>query len=122
MEGEPVGERTLALYFDAFSPAPAWDDLVQWPPDVFALTNVILDHTEGYRFVVGPPSGRRWPPLPDWNAEVRAAARARRDASGRPRGELPALVRRCWDTVTRDRGTPLGKIRDGRAWALIDAL
>jgi hypothetical protein len=115
-------ERTVSSYFGAFAPAPEWDELVWWPPDVFALANLILDHTESYRFVIAPPAGRRWPPLPDWNAEVRAAGRAWREVGGAPGGEPPALVRRCWDTLTRGRDTPLATVRNGDAWELIEAL
>ena len=66
--------HTIASYFDAFAPAPAWDELLRWPPDVFALSNLVLDHTEAYRFVVAPPAGKRWPPVPDWTSEVTHAA------------------------------------------------
>ena len=110
-------ERTVASYVGAFGPAPAWDDLVRWPPDVFALANLVLDHTEGYRFVVAPPSGRRWPPLPRWNEEVRAAGRDWR--SGR---ELPPLVRACWSVVSRLRDAPLPALRNGEPWELVEAL
>jgi hypothetical protein len=50
--------RTLESYFRAYGPAPEWDDIVNWPPDVFALTSLVLQHTESYRFVVAPPDGR----------------------------------------------------------------
>ena len=114
--------RTIRGYFHAFAPAPEWDDLVLWPPDVFALANLVLDHTEGYRFVVAPPAGRRWPPLSDWNGQVRAAAEAWSDGAG-PRGCEPApLVRRCWSTVMRHRGAPLASVRTGEAWDLAAAL
>lgn len=66
------GERRVAEYFDAFAPAPDWDELVSWPPDVFALANLVLDHTGGYRFVVAPPANAGWPPLPDWAGRVRS--------------------------------------------------
>jgi hypothetical protein len=115
-------EPSVASYFDAFAPAPAWDELVAWPPDVFALTNLVLDHTEGYRFVVAPPPGRRWPELPDWGEQVRLAARAWGDAAGAGGGELPSLVRRLWATVTRCRDVPLAEIRSGAAWELAEAL
>jgi len=110
------GERTLWSYFRAFAPAPAWDDLVWWPPDVFALANLILDHTEAYRFVVAPPPGRLWPELADWTEQVRAAAQAWRDAAGGTGRALPPLVQRCWDAVTGYRDVPLAKIRSGEAW------
>ncbi|MGE5691209.1 MAG: hypothetical protein ACM33B_11710 [Pseudomonadota bacterium] len=114
--------RSVASYFDAFAPAPPWDDLVWWPPDVFALANLVLDHTEAYRFVVAPPPGRRWPPLPDWSDEVRAAARDWA-AGGCERGAvLPPLVRGCWDRVTQQRERPLADVRSGDAWRLTEAL
>ncbi|HET7555626.1 MAG TPA: hypothetical protein VFJ75_08235, partial [Gaiellaceae bacterium] len=62
VEGVEI-ERSLWSYFDSFAPVPDWDDLVRWPPDVFALANLVLDHTESYRFVVAPPRRRRWPPF-----------------------------------------------------------
>jgi hypothetical protein len=38
--------RTVAGYFDSFGPGPAWEQLADWLPDVFALANLVLDHTE----------------------------------------------------------------------------
>ena len=113
------GERTVRSYFDSFAPAPDWDDLVRWPPDVFALANLVLDHTESYRFVVAPPPGRRWPPLHDWSAEVGRAAREWKEASG---GEPPRLVRDSWDLVTRSRDVSLAGVRSGAAWELVSSL
>ncbi|HET7855351.1 MAG TPA: hypothetical protein VFL41_02730 [Gaiellaceae bacterium] len=120
--GSPAAERTVASYFGAFGPAPEWDELVRWPPDVFALANLVLDHTESYRFVIAPPAGRCWPPLPNWNAGVRTAGRAWTEAVGAAGQEPPALVRDCWDTVTRRRETPLESVRTGDAWELVEAL
>ena len=108
----------MRSYFDAFAPAPAWAELVSWPPDVFALTNLMLDHTEGYRFVVAPPAGRTWPPLPEWDGQVRAAAAAWREVDAKP----PPLVSRLWGTLTRHREVPLAQIRSGEAWDATEAL
>ena len=68
-----------ASYDDASEPTPAseWhaasrggitDDLLDWPPDVFALTNVILTRSEAFRFALSPI--QEWPPegYPDWGA------------------------------------------------------
>ena len=115
-------EHTIASYFDAFAPAPAWDDLIRWPPDVFAMTNLVLDHTEGYRFVVAPPRGKRWPPCGDWAEQVSYAAVAWRDAVGTGAGAVPSLVGRCWETVTRHRDIPLREVKRGEAWQTIIAL
>ncbi|HSL65124.1 MAG TPA: hypothetical protein VK874_10750 [Gaiellaceae bacterium] len=119
-DGAAPLEPSVASYFAAFAPAPPWADLVRWPPDVFTLANLVLDHAQAYRFVVAPPPGRRWPPLRDWSADVRRAARAWSDAWGA--GEPPSLVRRLWDTVTRDRDLPLAAVRTGEAWELAEAL
>ena len=108
--------RTVLSYFDAFAPAPPWDDLVEWPPDVFALANLVLDHTEAYRFVVAPPPGRTWPHLPDWDRQVRLSARAWRETGP------PPLVEHLWDVVTRQRDVPLERVRSGSAWQLVLAL
>jgi hypothetical protein len=110
--------RSLRSYFDAFAPAPAWADLVSWPPDIFALANLVLDHTEAYRFVLAPPAGRTWPPLADWNEQVRNAAIAWRQADGKP----PPLVAHLWRLLTRDREAPLDQIRSGEAWEATAAL
>ena len=109
-------------YLEAFAPAADWDDLVRWPPDAFALANLVLDHTKSYRYVVAPPPDRSWPPLPGWNEEIEAAARAWRDACGAHGGELPLLVRRSWATISRLRDVWLAEIRSGEAWELIAAL
>ena len=114
-------ERSVASYFDAFAPAPEWDELVWWPPDVFALANLVLDHTVGYRFVVAPPAGERWPPLPDWGSQVRSAGQSWKSVLGES-GRLPELVSRYWAVVTQSRDTPLAAIRSGDAWQLTAAL
>ncbi len=118
----PVAEpQTIATYFRAFSLLP-WAELPSWPPDVFCLCNLVLDNTEGYRFVVAPPPRHSWPPITDWNERVSAAARAWRASCRTPGGTPPVLVRRHWDTVMRSRKAPLAAIRSGAAWELCEAL
>ena len=115
-------ERSLASYFDAFAPAPDWDELPRWPPDVFALTNLLLDHTGGYRFVVAPPPGKRWPPIPDWGEQMRDAGRNWRATQNGRQSALPPLVTRYWGVVTQQRDTSLTAIRNGEASELVAAL
>ena len=56
----------------ALAGRPFTDELLEWPADLFALTNVILRRTEAYRFVLPPPHGAQWPPgrFPNWSAAV----------------------------------------------------
>ena len=75
---------SMAAYFRMFSPGPAWSELLDWPPDVFAFANVVLTHTEAYRFAVAPPPGRRWPPAPGWNQLVSNTAEAWREMGASP--------------------------------------
>lgn len=117
------GALTVATYFGAFAPVPAWEELPRWPPDVFALTNLILDQTGSYRFVVAPPPGARgWPPTPDWTERVPEAAKRWRTACGERGGEFPELVKSCWELLTRSRSVPLSQVRSGEAWEVCETL
>lgn len=113
---------SIESYFMAFSPVPDWEHLCRWPPDVFALTNLVLDHTEAYRLAVAPPRGRQWPPAPDWNVQVANAAREWRDVAAAMTGPLPCMVRDAWDVVTRSREIPMSDLRPDDAWELWAAL
>lgn len=112
---------TISQYFAAFGPTPSWDDLCSWPPDVFALANLVLDHTEAYRFAVAPPPGQRWPPVPGWNELVTAAAREWRHAvvaSAPP----PLAVLDAWNVVCCRRDLPMERLRHGEDPTLCHAL
>ena len=89
---------------------------------MFALTNLVLDHTQSYRFVVAPPPQRRWPESADWNRRVAEAAQAWRSSVEHPASELPGLVDRCWQTVSEARSMPLGQIQNGDAWDVCEAI
>ena len=47
--------------WQAVAGSPIGDELLEWPPDVFALTDVILERAEAYRFVFSPRAGVLWP-------------------------------------------------------------
>lgn len=114
--------QTLNSYFRAFYPGPRWAQIPSWPPDVFALCNLVLDHTESFRFAVSPPPGRQWPPHPHWNAQVTEAAAEWRASCGRGTSALPALVDECWGVVSRARQVPLLDVASGHAWEVCEAL
>lgn len=120
-DGSPH-EVTIASYFGSFAPVPPWDDLCAWPPDVFALTNLILDFTEGYRLAVAPPKGEVWPPAPDWNEHVSAAAGEWRSAVEQAHGIVPEAVRSQWAVITKYRDAALSSVPSQVAWELTQAL
>ena len=115
-------EISMAAYFRMFSPGPAWSDLLDWPPDVFAFTNLVLAHTEAYRFAVAPPRGTRWPPNPDWNGTVTTAAGQWRQTAARPLGGAPPEVCALWNVVERNLRMPLELVRAGEARDVWEAL
>jgi hypothetical protein len=117
-----VPSISMAAYFRMFSPGPAWSDLLDWPPDVFAFTNVVLSHTEAYRFAVAPPPGRRWPPGPAWSEYVTSAASEWRKAAAGPLGGAPPAVQRLWDVIERHLKMPLEEVRRGEAHDVWEAL
>jgi hypothetical protein len=122
MLGEPT---TLDSLWRAVAGRPIDDDLLDWPPDVFALTEVALEQSEAYRFVVSPPAGQLWPPpeLADWPAVAVAAGAAWTAAAGDEGGRRPpTLVVEAWDVVRDGVDTPLDTIAAGDDWRLCTAL
>ena len=70
MSYDRVSEPTLASTWHAASSAAITDELLDWPPDVFALANVILARSEAFRFALSTIG--EWPPegYPDWGRMV----------------------------------------------------
>ena len=65
-------QPTLASVWQAMADGTIGDELLEWPPDLFALTEVMLQRSEAYRFALSPPAGWRWPPDhdPSWSTAV----------------------------------------------------
>ena len=70
-----VREPTSASTWYAVSGSPITDELLEWPPDLFALTNVVLARAEAFRFALSPVEA--WPPIRhhDWAHAVEEAGR-----------------------------------------------
>src|SRR5215469_4481361 len=67
---------TIASTWKTVAESPITDDLLDWPADLFALTNLILSRSEAYRLALSPPSGEEWPPrrFPSWSDAVAEAS------------------------------------------------
>ena len=74
---DDTGEPTVDSVWQGVAGRAISDELLEWPPDLFALTDVILERAEAYRFVLSPPAGLQWPPdrVPGWGDAVQDAAR-----------------------------------------------
>jgi hypothetical protein len=117
-------EPTPASTWYALAGGPFTDELLEWPADLFALTNVILKRTEAYRFVLSPPSGEEWPPrrFPSWSDAVEDAGRQWSVWLEDQKSPFPEILAEEW-TVFRERaGTPLEDLAEGRDWRMCEAL
>jgi hypothetical protein len=52
-----------------------WAQATKWPPDIFALTSVLLEESGAYCAAVSPPDEKKWPPRETWNKDVKARAK-----------------------------------------------
>ena len=122
-----------ASYDDASEPTPAseWhaasrggitDDLLDWPPDVFALTNVILARSEAFRFALSPI--QEWPPegYPDWARMVVEGGLRWAGWAGDRRGPPPGVVSQEWAAVKERADMPLEHLAQGLDWRMCVAL
>jgi hypothetical protein len=119
-----VDEPTLASVWQALAGGTVGDELLEWPADLFALTDVILERSEAYRFALSPPSGREWPParIARWPDAVAIAGR-RWSAWVEDREEqLPDLLAEEWAIFRDGAETSLEHLRDAREWRMCEAL
>ncbi len=118
------GPWTVGSLWHAIAGRQLGDELLEWAPDLFAFTDVVLDRSEAYRFVVSPPVGASWPPseMPDWQLAI-ADASAGWCAWGEGHGtKLPALVAEEWGVVREHSATTLEELATGRDWRICQAL
>jgi hypothetical protein len=122
MISSPGTVRTLASTWEGVAGAPITDELLDWPPDVFAFANVILDRSEAFRFVLSPIE--EWPPrrYPGWVGLVEQAAGEWSAWAEAGRGALPELVLDVWGVVRECADTPLEDLGEGRDLRLCESL
>jgi hypothetical protein len=113
MSYDLVIEPTLASTWHAASGRAITDELLDWPPDVFAVTNVILARSEAFRFALSPIQG--WPPEghPDWGRMVEEAGLGWGAWVEHRRGSPPDLVGREWAAVKARADLPLEHLAQG---------
>jgi hypothetical protein len=109
----PATTRTLASAWQAISGGGFADELLEWPPDVFALTNALLDRSEAFRFALSPPAGMSWPP-DGWSDAVVDAGREWSVWIEDRRGSAPRLLAEEWGVVLEHADMPLEDLAEGR--------
>jgi len=115
---------TIGSLWEAVSGRPSIAGLLDWPPDLFALTSLVLQRSGIYRFALSPPPGRQWPPglRGEWSTAVETVGRAWSgivDAPGEPN---PPLLVSMMEVVVAAATTPLQELSTGADWDLCTAL
>ena len=117
-------EPTAASMWHALGGSPITDEFLDWPADVFALTDVILGRSEAYRFALSPPGGLEWPPshFPSWSEAVEEAGRQWSVWVEDRKSAFPGLLAEEWSVFRERAGMPLEELTEGRDWRMCEAL
>jgi len=120
----PSRQPTLASEWRAVTGNNIGDELLDWPPDLLALTEVILERSEAYRFALSPPFGAQWPPPgpPEWPDAVADAARQWSAWAENRSKATPGLLAREWELLRARAEAPLSDLTEALDWRLCEAL
>jgi hypothetical protein len=119
-----IGEPTPTSIWHALVGRPITDEFLNWPADLFALTYVILERSEAYRFVLSPPRGRGWPPnrFPCWAEMVEEAGRQWSVWIDDKETAFPGFLIDEWRVFCDRADMPLDELAEGRDWRMCEAL
>jgi hypothetical protein len=117
-------QPTLSSLWQTAAGLPVTDELLAWPADLFALTDVILGRSEAYRLCLAPPEGQVWPPgrFPSWPAAVEQAAQQWILRLEDGRAALPDLVFEQWRVLRSRSELPIELLAEGSDWPMCEAL
>ena len=117
-----VNEPTSSYVWHSVAGAPITDELLDWPPDVFALTNVILERSNAFRFSLSAEGD--WPPRrhANWAMAVEEAGRQWSAWAEDRRGAMPDLVQAEWSAFMERADHPIEDLATGRDRRLCEAL
>ena len=115
---------TVGVLWETMSGRPLSADLLDWPPDLFALTSVMLQRSGAYRFALSPPPGHQWPPgsRSGWSTTVETAGRAWSGVVDVPGEPVPPLLVSMMEVLVAAATTPLEDLATGVNWELCAAL
>jgi hypothetical protein len=119
---ERVREPTAASTWYGVSGGPITDELLEWPPDLFALANVVLARAEAFRFALSPVDA--WPPRRhhDWAHAVEESGRQLSVWVEDRTAAMPDLLVEEWGLLRERAEAPLEEVGTGRDARLCEAL
>ena len=124
LTSSPPDEPTIASMWCGLTGAPITDEFLQWPPDVFALTDIILSRSEAYRFILSSRPGSTWPPsrFRSWTDVIDQAARQWSEWVEDPARALPILLREEWSVLRERTDVPLEHLAEAHDWPMCEAI
>ncbi len=110
--------------WQALAGRPISDELLEWPADLFALTDVILGRSEVYRFILSPAADMQWPPrrFSNWSDAVQETTRHWTIWIEDRRCPFPDLLAEEWGVFCKRAGMPFEHLAEGRDWRMCEAL
>jgi hypothetical protein len=117
-------EPTPASVWYSLTGSSITDELLDWPADMFALTETILGRSEVYRFMLSPPAGLNWPPsrIPNWSEVVEEAARQWNLWVLDRKAAFPDLLAEEWQAFRERAEMSIEGLAEGRDWRMCEAL
>ena len=117
-------EPTAASVWYSLTGNPISDELLDWPADIFALTDIILGRSEVYRFVLSPPHGVDWPPsrIPGWSKAVEEAGRQWSLWVENREAAFPDLLAEEWLAFRERIGMSIEDLAAGHDWRMCEGL
>jgi hypothetical protein len=117
-------ELTGASMWRAVAGTDIDDELLEWPPDLFALSDLVLQRSEAHRFALSPPSGVSWPPdrLGGWASAVAAAGRQWAAWVEDHDEPFPDLLAEEWAVFCGALETSLARLGDAEDWRQCEAV
>lgn len=124
VKSDRLDAPTPASIWQALTGSPITDEFLDWPADLFALTHVILERSEVYRFVLSPPPERQWPPnrFSEWPDIVEKVARQWSVWIENKKNAFPRLLADEWSVLCDRASMPLDDLAEGRDWRMCEAL
>ena len=117
-------EATPVSTWQALVGTPITDEFLEWPADLFALTDAILARSEVYRFILSPPRGVKWPPahFSNWSDAVGEASQQWSVWVENRQGSIPDLLAEEWRVFRERAEVPLEELAEGHVWRMCEAL
>jgi hypothetical protein len=116
-----VRERgaTVGSLWGALVDLEELDELLAWPPDVFALVDRVLDASEAYRLIVSPPPGANFAGVGDGAAGM---AHDWWEWLDDRRDGPPASVVRLWQAAQQATRCRIDDLSAGQDWRVTESL